>query len=129
MRFLGWVDDDTLIRLYAECFAVFYAPVDEDYGLATVEAFQAGKPVVTASDSGGVLEFVEDGVSGCVSAPNPALMAAANSPPLRGTRRSALGWAKRGARRWPASSGKQPSAGFWNHSSSACMGAETSRHV
>ena len=48
VRFLGWVDDETLIRLYAECFAVFYAPVDEDYGYATVEAFASAKPVVTA---------------------------------------------------------------------------------
>ncbi len=76
VRFLGWVDDDALVRLYAECFAVFYAPVDEDYGYATVEALQACKPVVTASDSGGVLEFVEDGVSGCVTGPDPAPMAA-----------------------------------------------------
>jgi glycosyltransferase involved in cell wall biosynthesis len=77
VRFLGWVDDATLLRLYAECFAVFYAPVDEDYGLATVEAFQAAKPVVTALDSGGVLEFVEDGVTGCVSEPEPRALAAA----------------------------------------------------
>jgi glycosyltransferase involved in cell wall biosynthesis len=69
------VDDAQLIRLYAECFAVFYAPVDEDYGYATVESFQASKPVVTATDSGGVLEFVTDGVTGCVSAPEAAALA------------------------------------------------------
>lgn len=75
VTFLGWVDDATLVRLYAECFAVFYAPLDEDYGYAAVEAFQASKPVVTAADSGGVLEFVEHGVTGCVAPPEPAALA------------------------------------------------------
>ncbi len=76
VRFLGWVDDETLIRLYATCFAVFYAPLDEDYGYATVEAMQSAKPVVTAADSGGVLEFVEDGLTGCVAEADPAALAA-----------------------------------------------------
>ena len=30
-----------------------FAPFDEDYGYVTLEAFEARKPVVTASDSGG----------------------------------------------------------------------------
>jgi glycosyltransferase involved in cell wall biosynthesis len=79
VRFLGWVDDETLIRLYAECFAVFYAPVDEDYGYATVEAFQAAKPVVTSTDAGGVLEFVQDGVTGFAVAPQAEALGAAIS--------------------------------------------------
>ena len=41
----------------------------------TVEAFLSRKPVVTASDSGGPLEFVEDGASGFVAAPEPAALA------------------------------------------------------
>ena len=61
--------------MYATCFAVFYAPLDEDYGYTTVEAFQAAKPVITATDSGGVLEFVEDGVTGCVAPPDPSALA------------------------------------------------------
>ncbi len=75
VQFTGWIDDNALIRLYAECFAVFYAPIDEDYGLATVEAFQSGKPVVTAADSGGVLEFVEHDVTGLVAPPEPEALA------------------------------------------------------
>lgn len=62
----GWVDSDRLLELYAGCLAVFYAPYDEDYGYVTVEAFKSRKPVLTAADSGGVLELVEDGVSGYV---------------------------------------------------------------
>jgi glycosyltransferase involved in cell wall biosynthesis len=73
-RFLGFVDDATLIDLYANARAVYYAPVDEDYGFATVEALGAARPVVTTSDAGGVLEFVEDGINGYVLPPNPALI-------------------------------------------------------
>ncbi|MGD9901926.1 MAG: glycosyltransferase family 4 protein [Vicinamibacterales bacterium] len=72
VRFLGAVDDDTLLALYREALAVAYVPFDEDYGLVTLEAFLAAKPVVTASDSGGTLEFVADGVNGLVVAPTPA---------------------------------------------------------
>jgi len=67
--FLGWVDDAALADLYSRSLAVFYAPYDEDFGYVTVEAFLSGKPVITAADSGGVLELVEDGVSGFVCDP------------------------------------------------------------
>lgn len=75
VQFAGFVDDQAAIDLLARCRAVFYAPVDEDYGLATIEAFAAGKPVITTSDAGGVLEWVQDGVSGLVCAPRPAAIA------------------------------------------------------
>ena len=87
--------------LYAGCRAVIFAPFDEDYGYVTLEAFLSGKPVITADDSGGPLEFVEDGVTGCVTAPTPAAVAdamalLAGSParrPAWATRRSsAAGW-------------------------------------
>lgn len=70
-QFLGFVDDATLVRLYAEARAVYYAPVDEDYGFATVEACGAARPVITTTDAGGVLEFVEDGINGYVLPPDP----------------------------------------------------------
>jgi glycosyltransferase involved in cell wall biosynthesis len=71
VRFLGAVDDEALVALYRDALAVAYVPYDEDYGLVTLEAFLAAKPVVTASDSGGTLEFVEDGVTGLVAGPTP----------------------------------------------------------
>jgi glycosyltransferase involved in cell wall biosynthesis len=67
VEFLGLVGDTQLLDLYANCFAVYYGPVDEDYGLATLEAFKSQKPVITMNDSGGVLEFVEDGVNGYIA--------------------------------------------------------------
>jgi glycosyltransferase involved in cell wall biosynthesis len=71
VSFLGAVADDDLPALYRQALAVIYVPYDEDYGLVTLEAFLAAKPVITASDSGGTLEFVEDGVTGAVVPPDP----------------------------------------------------------
>ena len=71
VELLGRVDDDRLIDLYAGSLAVYYAPFDEDYGYVTVEAFMAGRAVVTTEDAGGVLEFVRDGVNGLVCKASP----------------------------------------------------------
>ena len=68
VELLGRIDDDEVVRLYAGARAVFYAPYDEDHGFVPIEAFMSGKPVVTTRDSGGVLEFVEDGRTGFVAA-------------------------------------------------------------
>jgi glycosyltransferase involved in cell wall biosynthesis len=75
--FTGNVAGDELVALYREALALVYVPFDEDYGLATLEAFLAEKPVITASDSGGTLEFVQDGVNGCVVDPDPDSIASA----------------------------------------------------
>ncbi len=68
VRFLGSVDDATLVDLYARCLGVIYPPYDEDYGYVTVEAFLARKPVISTPDAGGVLEFLDDGKTGYVAA-------------------------------------------------------------
>lgn len=67
VQLLGFVSNEQLLELYANACAIFYAPVDEDYGLVTVEAFKSEKPVITTCDAGGVLEFVQDGVDGFVT--------------------------------------------------------------
>ncbi len=61
--------------MYANALGVLFAPFDEDYGYVTLEAFLSAKPVVTCRDSGGVLEFVRDGVNGRVAEPDPAALA------------------------------------------------------
>jgi glycosyltransferase involved in cell wall biosynthesis len=73
----GFVSDERLVELYASALAVVYVPEDEDYGYATLQAFYSGKPVITAADSGGVLDWVEDGVTGLVTDGSPAALAAA----------------------------------------------------
>lgn len=69
--FLGFVSNDELLRLYAHARMVFFAPLDEDYGYVTLEAFLSGKPVITCRDAGGVLEFVTDEVNGYVCDAEP----------------------------------------------------------
>lgn len=65
-KFAGYVSDETLIELLADCAAVYFAPLDEDFGYVTLEAFLSRKPVITAADSGGPLEFITDGENGIV---------------------------------------------------------------
>ncbi|MEI8105420.1 MAG: glycosyltransferase family 4 protein [Actinomycetes bacterium] len=79
VEFAGRVDAETLTDLYARCRAVFYAPVDEDYGIVPYEAFLSGKPVITTHDAGGPLEVVSDGQTGCVVAPDAGEIARACS--------------------------------------------------
>jgi glycosyltransferase involved in cell wall biosynthesis len=73
----GFVTDEELVELYADALAVVYPPFDEDYGYVTLQAFLAGKPVITAKDSGGILEWVEDGVTGLVTDGSPEAIGAA----------------------------------------------------
>jgi glycosyltransferase involved in cell wall biosynthesis len=77
ITFAGRVGDDELADLYARCLAVYYAPVDEDFGYVPYEAFLSQKPVITTRDAGGPLEAVEDGVNGIVCEPSPLAIAEA----------------------------------------------------
>jgi glycosyltransferase involved in cell wall biosynthesis len=67
--FAGRVPDDELAELYSRCLGVYYAPVDEDFGMVPYEAFLSGKPVLTTTDAGGPLEVVTDRRTGLVVAP------------------------------------------------------------
>ena len=71
VEFRGAADDGDLVALYESALGVAYVPYDEDYGYVTLEAFLARRPVVTTVDSGGTLEFVEDGVNGLVCESEP----------------------------------------------------------
>ena len=77
-RFEGRVSAERLAELYATCSSVFYAPVDEDFGMGPYEAFLSAKPVITTTDSGGPLDVVSDHHTGLVVAPEaPAIAGAA----------------------------------------------------
>jgi glycosyltransferase involved in cell wall biosynthesis len=75
VQLLGRVSDPEKARLLAHAFAVLYIPIDEDYGFVTLEAFHSAKPVLTFTDSGGVLDFVEHGHNGLVQEPTPEALA------------------------------------------------------
>jgi len=77
VRFTGRVSEEELADLYARCRAVFYAPVDEDFGMVPFEAFLAEKPVVTTTDAGGPLDVVRDRETGRVVEPTVEAVAAA----------------------------------------------------
>jgi glycosyltransferase involved in cell wall biosynthesis len=77
VTFLGNVTDDDVVTLYAGALGVVFPPFEEDYGYVTLEAFLARKPLVTTTDAGGPNEFVVDGESGLVTAPEPEALGAA----------------------------------------------------
>lgn len=56
IEFLGYVDEETLWKEYAECRAFLFA-AEEDFGMAIVEAQSCGRPVI-ALGKGGALESV-----------------------------------------------------------------------
>lgn len=71
ITFRDFVSDQELFDLYANALCVYFAPFDEDFGFITIESFLSGKPVITLSDSGGVLEFVKNGETGFVAKKEP----------------------------------------------------------
>ena len=77
VELLGRVSDEALDGLYGRARAVALLAYDEDFGLVALEGMQAGRPVITCSDSGGPRELVEDGVTGAVVEPEAAAVAAA----------------------------------------------------
>ncbi|HEY6507224.1 MAG TPA: glycosyltransferase family 4 protein [Vicinamibacterales bacterium] len=77
VQLLGHVSDAQMVDLLAGARGLLFAPFQEDYGYVTLEAFLSRKPVVTASDSGGPLEFVRDGENGFVREPRAEALAEA----------------------------------------------------
>jgi glycosyltransferase involved in cell wall biosynthesis len=62
IRFAGWVNEDDLTSYYQNCHALIM-PQQEDFGIVSVEAQAAGKPVISYS-RGGAAETIIDGKSG-----------------------------------------------------------------
>lgn len=74
---LGRATEAEKIAYYAHALAVCFIPFDEDYGYITLEAMLSAKPVITTSDSGGPLAFVQHGQTGWVCEPDPRELATA----------------------------------------------------
>ncbi|MBV8065363.1 MAG: glycosyltransferase family 4 protein [Actinobacteria bacterium] len=76
-EFTGRISNAHLADLYASCLGVYYAPVDEDFGMVPFEAFLSEKPVLTTTDAGGPLDVVRDHETGLVVAPRASELARA----------------------------------------------------
>ena len=75
---LRFVDAAEKGQLIAGSRGVVYLPVDEDsFGYVTAEAMTGGRPVITAGDSGGVLNLVGHEANGLVCEPQPAALGVA----------------------------------------------------
>lgn len=94
--FTGKLSDDEMRKWYSNCLAVFFGPLDEDYGFITLEAMLSSKAVITCSDSGGPLYFVTDGDNGMVCEPQPDAIAIAVNY-LCANRKSAREMGRRGS--------------------------------
>lgn len=70
ISFAGRVPTAELVEHYSRAVGVPFIPVDEDLGYITIEAMASGKPVLTATDSGGPTEFIVPGVTGVVVTPD-----------------------------------------------------------
>lgn len=71
VEWLGQVTEEEKRALYAHALGVIFPPVDEDYGYVTLEAMLAAKPLITCTDSGAPLEFVQHDVTGLIANPSP----------------------------------------------------------
>lgn len=72
VRFTGWLPPEELARELADASVVVIPSVwPEPFGLVGIEAFAAERPVV-ASDTGGIGDWLEDGVSGLSVRPGDA---------------------------------------------------------
>jgi glycosyltransferase involved in cell wall biosynthesis len=68
----GFRPRDEIVGLVNEALACAAAPIDEDsISYVAMEAFAAGKSVITTKDAGGLLEIVKDAETGFVTAPSP----------------------------------------------------------
>lgn len=63
VEFLGNINDQELTQIYKHAKAFLFASVDEEFGIAPVEAMGYGLPVI-AYKSGGLPETVSDGHNG-----------------------------------------------------------------
>jgi glycosyltransferase involved in cell wall biosynthesis len=76
--------------------AVAYLPVDEDsLGYVAMEAATARRPLITCSDSGGILGLVCDGETGWIGDPNPKDLARTIDSVYSGVSLAGLGSAAR----------------------------------
>ena len=63
VQFMGNLPDHDFTKLYQNAKAFLFAAVDEEFGIAPIEAMGYGLPVI-ALNSGGLKETIQDGING-----------------------------------------------------------------
>jgi glycosyltransferase involved in cell wall biosynthesis len=97
---LGFLPRERIAKYVNEALACAYLPIDEDsVGYVTMEAFSAAKAMLTANDSGGLLDIVHDGDTGLVVEPDPESLAAAIDR-LANSRNLTIEMGMEGRERW-----------------------------
>lgn len=69
VEFLGILQEGELLEKLSGCTGLIYTAINEDFGMAPVEAMAAGKPVVCVNE-GGCKETVIDGTTGRMASAN-----------------------------------------------------------
>ena len=75
VQLAGPLSESAKLDHLARCRAVYFAPRNEDYGFVTLEAMSSGKPVLTATDSGGPTEQVQPNSTGWILKPEAGAFA------------------------------------------------------
>lgn len=71
-----WISDKEKIDYMANSLAVIYIPFKEDScGFVTMEGFYSSKPVISCTDSGGTIEFIDNNETGFFAEPDPRSIA------------------------------------------------------
>lgn len=104
----GRVDDRRLDQLYRRAGCVVAPAYREDYGLTVLEAHARARPVIVCRDGGGLVDLVDDGVTGLVVEPTGRAIADAIAE-LRDDPTRQRRWGPPVAIDWPSSLGTEPS--------------------
>lgn len=97
---LEFVPRAELAALVNQALAVAYLPFDEDSpGYVVMEAVNAAKPIITTSDSGGVLQLVHHEHTGIVADVNPPALAEAMTR-MSSNPAQARKWGEQGRALW-----------------------------
>jgi glycosyltransferase involved in cell wall biosynthesis len=97
---LGFLPRERIAKYVNEALACAYLPVDEDsVSYVAIESFSSAKAMLTANDSGGLLEIVRDGDTGLIIRPDPQSLAPALAR-LASNRNTTIRMGKEGHSLW-----------------------------
>lgn len=69
VRWLGFVGQEAMPRVYAEADALAFPTLDDPFGFVLLEAAASALPAIASVHAGATAELVEDGISGLVVEP------------------------------------------------------------